>query len=620
MSNTERSIDPELLKIRDFINKDTVFTIPEYQRAYSWGINNCDKMWQDIISYTEIGAKDSYFFGTIIINCSDNKYDLIDGQQRTTTFILLLKALLIKINESILNAVDDDDSKGLLKALKKRRDTITSMLYKIDSDDVSDTPDTKDDEKIYNNKGAVQIINHSNNEQYPNELTTILQSVNYDSAESKVEKIRYKQKDNKYTNYFRNFKFFYSKVSDLQTDGLNSIAKTITDFCEVIVIKSWNFDQAINMFNSLNSDGLPLFDSDIIHAQLYAKAKKLNKENDFSNKWRNLLNSVNEIESLGISNLDQILMQHMYYLRAFRKEIIGPTGAINVTTPGVRKYYTSTKNKVLEDPIELCNSLINLVEIWKKVSSYTATKVLFKFNENSKLFLASFLYRFKKESVSNEAILPLIEDLLRLFSILELVDSGYSSNKFKIFLFTESLKLVDSNIPLNEITEDFTKHIKKNWRECDLEELLQDYKDNSLVYLNEYIFAKEKGCSFEFNSSFDIEHIMPNSGNNIQTIRQDAKIKDEDEFNDFVNKLGNKIVLEQKINRSIGNEWFRTKVSKKLLDKTGYVDSNCPLASSLIEQYEHQNKPYWEKDDIEKATNSATERILKFIFDNNFEK
>ena len=307
-------------------------------------------------------------------------------------------------------------------------------------------------------------------------------------------------------------------------------------------------------------------------------------------------------------------MQHMYYLRAFKQEIKGPTGAINVTTPGVRKYYTDPKNKVLIEPLELCNSLSNLVENWKIISSYTATKVLFKFNENSKLFLSSFLYRFWDVLVSKEAILPLFEDLLWLFSILELVDSGYSSSKFKIFLFEVSLKLVDKTVDLKEITEDFTNHIRKSWNQDELKEALLEYKGNSLVYLNEYLFAKENDSSFDFNSLYVIEHIMPNSGNNIQSIRNDAKIKDEDEFREIVNKLGNKILLEQKINRSIGNEWFRTKVSSSLKDKTGYVDSKCPLASWFVKKYMNINKPYWEKDDIETATSEAAKRIIRFIF------
>ena len=45
---------------------------------------------------------------------------------------------------------------------------------------------------------------------------------------------------------------------------------------------------------------------------------------------------------------------------------------------------------------------------------------------------------------------------------------------------------------------------------------------------------------------------MPHSGANLQMIRKDADIDSEIEFYSIVNKLGNKILLEQKINRSIG--------------------------------------------------------------------
>ena len=107
---------------------------------------------------------------------------------------------------------------------------------------------------------------------------------------------------------------------------------------------------------------------------------------------------------------------------------------------------------------------------------------------------------------------------------------------------------------------------------------------------------------------------MPYSGGNLQEIRKDAGIDNEDEFRDIVNKLGNKILLEEKINRAIGNEWFRTKVSTKLENKTGYIDSKYPLARALVSQYQNTNKPYWKKDDILSATDKASNRIIRFIF------
>lgn len=88
----------------------------------------------------------------------------------------------------------------------------------------------------------------------------------------------------------------------------------------------------------------------------------------------------------------------------------------------------------------------------------------------------------------------------------------------------------------------------------------------------------------------------------------------KEEFDDMVNKLGNKILLEEKINRSIGNEWFRTKVSTKLSDKTGYIDSKYPIATALVKKYVNDTKPFRSKQDIENTTDIAGDRIVKFIF------
>ncbi len=181
----------------------------------------------------------------------------------------------------------------------------------------------------------------------------------------------------------------------------------------------------------------------------------------------------------------------------------------------------------------------------------------------------------------------------------------------------ESVKIVDKNVPISEIVDDFNKHINTNWARDLLKEELLECDSNILVYLNEYLFAKEKSVEFSLTDKCDIEHIMPNSGHNLIEIRKDAGIASEDEFKEIVNKLGNKILLEYKINRSIGNEWFRTKVSTNLESKTGYVDSVYPIATALVEKYKDVDKPYWKKEDINTATEKAADRIIQFIFNRN---
>ena len=133
---------------------------------------------------------------------------------------------------------------------------------------------------------------------------------------------------------------------------------------------------------------------------------------------------------------------------------------------------------------------------------------------------------------------------------------------------------------------------------------------NILVFLNEYLYAKEKNISFDFSDSVNVEHIMPASGHNLDAIRKDAGIDTKEEFDEVVNSLGNKILLEENINKSIGKEWFETKKQTSVKQKSGYKDSKFGIAKSLIE---YPSKK-WEKKDIEMATSRAAKRILKFLF------
>jgi hypothetical protein len=302
----------------------------------------------------------------------------------------------------------------------------------------------------------------------------------------------------------------------------------------------------------------------------------------------------------------------MYFERARDKKIV-KNGTADVTTPGLRRYFTKDNQASLDKPIEFCEQLINLAKIWDKVSAYPVIQVLLKFNKNSKLFLASYFHRFKVDDISEETVNEIAICLLRLFAVLAIVDTSYSSKKFKVFLFKEVEKLADSTISVQEIKVDFDKHISSSWKHDEerneIEEYISEYDGDELVYLNEYLFAKEIGCGFSLESNYNIEHIMPQSGAKAKhdDIRKDARIKNDEEFKDTVDKLGNKILLEEKINKSLGNDWFRSKLS-------GYKNSCYPIATALVKEYENVPKPEWTKEKIDKATDRASERIVKFIF------
>lgn len=629
-----KNIEPKLVTIGDYLKleEDVKFIIPEYQRKYAWEVSNCDKLWSDITEFIENQSKDPYFFGTIIINCSndDTEMGLIDGQQRTTTFMLLLKALLTKINETLENMIDDSESEQLKRGLRERRRKLISILYKVDPDEITDEPNEEKDKKIYDSFN--NLVNNSNQETYKNELINIMKSIKYEDAEYNSIKIPYKQKDNRYTNFFKNYKHFYFKEDLNKIDFLNKFTRTILDECQVIEIKSWKVEQAITMFNSLNSDGMPLNDSDIIYSKMFAAAKDDDERKILGEKWRYLIELTNELESKKIVSLTGLLNQKMYLYRSINKDTINDSGNIDVTTPGLRRYYTDLNTSLIKNPIIFCDELIKLAEIWNIVKDNNLMKILFYFNDNSKLFLASYFKRFDSYFVNrddNNCKFIINEDnkndlinktekigelMLRLFTILSLVDAGYSSSNFKTFLFREEIKLVDSSVPFEEIKDDFDKHIKKCWQKNDIENRINDYEKNDIIFLNEYLFAKERGQDFILSSNIDIEHIMPQSGKNVKLIQRDAGIEDDDMFNNYINKIGNKIILEYNINRTIGNEWFRTKILTQIDEKTGYINSTYPIAKYLVEKYKDDTKPYWTYIDIDEATSAAIKRIISFIF------
>ena len=596
-----KNIEPNLRLISEYtkLGKDDRFRIPEYQRGYSWTTMHCDKLWQDIEAFIDSGADDPYFFGTIIIDCStDNCLNLIDGQQRTTTFLLLLKALQLRLKEVLDDFQMSPDTKALYKGLSNSYDGIFEILFKADDD--KQVAIQEDWNKA---KGITILENKSINELYKDDFQNIIEAETYIEAEKAVHKIPRKQKDNKYTNFFRNFKYFYEKLLLYSESNLNNFAKIFLGKCQIIEIKSWQIEQAITMFNSLNSTGMPLSDADIISAQLFSKE---DDKDTFIEKWQGITLLANQLSQRKVMNIDAVLQQFMYINRAKNNHY----GLNQVTTPGIRKYYTIEHSELLNEPMALCDSFEKILNTWNKIKDYHISKLLLKFNENFKMFLMAYLYRFDVNDLCPEDVQPIAECLLRLFAIIEVGDVGFSSSNFKTFLFNENFRLVDGNYDIYKIESDFSKHIEVTWKKEDVLDYLKEYDKNILVFLNEYLYAKEQNRNFDFDDRVNVEHIMPASGHNIEAIRMDAHIKTKEEFDALANLLGNKILLEEDINKSISNDWFKTKKGSTIQSKRGYKGSRYGMALDLSKY----PKDKWGKKDIEDATAIVAERIAKFIF------
>jgi hypothetical protein len=606
-----KDIEPKLKLIKGYLTLEEgqKFQIPEYQRGYSWRIEHCDKLWQDIEQFIESETDDPYFFGTVILDCSsdnavknDRVLKLIDGQQRTTTFLLLLKALYLRLQNALENFGGyDEATEPLRRGMQKSQDEILDILYNTHNDEEKQFAIKKNPELC---KGVVVLENCSINECYKTELQTILEARDFDEIERSVVRFPRKKNDNKYTNFFRNFKFFYEKLN-CDSTKVNKFAKVFLSKCQVIEIRSWQIEQAIAMFNSLNSTGMPLSDADIISAQLYSNS---DNKDDFTGQWKRIIGLASDLNAAKIVSIDSVLQQFMYINRALADEYKDG----EVTVPGVRAYYLRDHSDLLKKPKDLCDSFEKILQVWKVIKDFPTVKLLLKFNENSKLFLISYLSRFDVEELTQDKVRPMVECLLRLFTILELVDAGYSSANFKTFLFNINKLLVNKDCPIERIETCFNEHIQEKWHPEELKARIKEYSKNILVFLNEYLYAKKECVSFNFADNVNVEHIMPSSGHDLEAIRKDAGVETREEFDELVNQLGNKILLEEDVNKSIGKSWFQTKKGSRVTDKKGYLNSSYGLATALSVY----PMDIWGKTDIELATAKAAQRIVKFVFGN----
>ncbi|WQX35683.1 DUF262 domain-containing protein [Helicobacter pylori] len=124
-----------------FALTSTIFSIPVYQRNYTWEEENCEKLLQDIISISQ--NKKTHFMGSItyILHWIDDEKSLrqlqefviIDGQQRITTIMLLLKAIETKIqNEEIKKEIDGllnlSEQKLRLKPIKSDKEAFDLVM------------------------------------------------------------------------------------------------------------------------------------------------------------------------------------------------------------------------------------------------------------------------------------------------------------------------------------------------------------------------------------------------------------------------------------------------------------------------------------------------------------
>lgn len=300
-----------------FSDKKSDFLIPDYQRPYAWEESECQTLWDDIFAFSFPDGNadnfdsenDEYFLGPIVTfkNQDTGKSEIIDGQQRITTLMLLLRAFYVKL----LNMKDNNTI--------KTRDAIASCIWKADEFDNPDKTRLKIDSEVASDDDKEEFY--------------------YILINGEVKK----DMKSRYANAFR---FFEEKIQVFLNEFPSYFAflpNRVLKNCILLPIEAESQDTALRIFSTLNDRGKSLSDTDIFKAQFYKYYASKSEKDDFIARWKDLETLSEKIfSSQSGSAMDELFTEYMYYLRAKQ-------GIKLSTTEALRKFFEKNNYSLLKN-------------------------------------------------------------------------------------------------------------------------------------------------------------------------------------------------------------------------------------------------------------------------------
>lgn len=321
-----------------FSDKRSDFLIPDYQRPYAWGEDECGTLWDDIFAfafppdnYANFDSNDEYFLGPIVTFRNEHKkLEIIDGQQRLTTLMLLLRAFYSKFGNM-------KDSNSVSTA-----ENIAKCIWKTD-------------EFGKPNKEQLKIESEVSSDNDKAEFLTILKT-------GKVHQ-------NQVSRYARVFLFFQNKINEFLSQYPSYFAylpTRIMQNCILLPIEAESQDTALRIFSTLNDRGKPLADTDIFKAKFYKFYSDQGRKDEFIARWKKLETLCRQIFPTQYgSPMDELFTRYMYYERARQ-------GIRNTTTEALRKFYDKNEEKLLRND-ETLGRLEQLAKFWEDVATQNET-------------------------------------------------------------------------------------------------------------------------------------------------------------------------------------------------------------------------------------------------------
>ncbi|MGT0108545.1 DUF262 domain-containing protein [Helicobacter pylori] len=266
------SIEGEAYQLKDILATElsAYYQIPTYQRPYQWTEENCEKLLDDLLSSYECYKESDYFCGSLVLvaisidsKTNAKTYDIVDGQQRLSTFILLAK-VLATLYDKDLN--------------KTSRDFLEKSL--------GDTDGEKRKRLIFDTIGLNAEKDFQNALDFFDDL---------DASKGEGSKSNTPSKGK--NSYLKNAICLKNYLEKKEIADINAFIRSL--YLKVIFIKTTcsNISMALRIFSVLNARGLPLHAIDVFKVELLKKLAKEKDQEGFVSRWNALRQKCSENES-----------------------------------------------------------------------------------------------------------------------------------------------------------------------------------------------------------------------------------------------------------------------------------------------------------------------------------
>lgn len=561
-----------------FQAKQSDFLIPDYQRPYAWGENECQTLWDDIFSFAipddgknEFDSNSEYFLGPIVTFKNDNhKMEVIDGQQRLTTLMLLLRAFYAKFGH-----MQDKNSIATKQNIEK-------CLWKTNEFGEPNMEQLKIDSEVATDKDK-------------DEFMEILRSGTVQAGHK--------------SPYAENYRFFQKCIEDFLSKFPTYFAYLPTRLmnnCILLPIEAESQDTALRIFSTLNDRGKPLSDADIFKAQFYKYYTSKNEKDTFIAKWKQLDELCEKIfHPISGTPMDELFTRYMYFIRA-------KMGIKSSTTEALRKFYEKDSYAILKNDTTF-DDMITLAHFWEDVSNQDKDRFsarilrrLFVLNyapNGMWTYFVSVYFMQNKDSnglLEDEAFYKFLNKITGFIWTYAVTNPGV--NALRTPVFAEMVNIVN-NQPVMFSEYKFSPE--------KVESMFANFSFHNARPITKsmiawWAFQDDNQELLSLETVFEIEHIYARS-------RQDKERSLSNPKN--LESLGNKVLLEKRINIRAAD--YRIEDKKKYY--LGFTNSrgqkkDGTKVHELVVLAEKSDD--FTENDIEKRCKSIMSEFIKYLTEN----